>query len=204
MERVKDLILLVYTPREDSNARGYEAWLQEIDNPFFNDIPGIRHYTNWKTTSAADCAFPYSHFDFMFLDSPDCKDAVWGNQDLMAFAQGWTDQWGRYPDATPENMHMNYQVYLCSSAMGRNQVMSNDLSIAVSSELANTSDEHVFNVEESILGDIRFRSFAGELAAIRQRKRRRPRPHLTTALRMPLSSPRQINLESIIRKEISP
>ena len=68
MERVKDLILLVYTPREDSNARGYEAWLQEIDNPFFNDIPGIRHYTNWKTTSAADCAFPYSHFDFMFLD----------------------------------------------------------------------------------------------------------------------------------------
>ena len=160
MERVKDLILLVYTPREDSNARGYEAWLQEIDNPFFNDIPGIRHYTNWKTTSAADCAFPYSHFDFMFLDSPDCKDAVWGNQDLMAFAQGWTDQWGRYPDATPENMHMNYQVYLCSSATGRNQVVSNDLSIAVSSEPADTSDEHVFNVEESILGDIRFRSFA--------------------------------------------
>ena len=42
MERVKDLILLVYTPREDSNAREYEAWLQEIDNPFFNDIP-TRH-----------------------------------------------------------------------------------------------------------------------------------------------------------------
>lgn len=38
MERVKDLILLVYTPREDSNARGYEAWLQEIDNPFFNEV----------------------------------------------------------------------------------------------------------------------------------------------------------------------
>ncbi len=38
--------------------------------------------------------------------------------------------------------------------------MSNDLSIAVSGELADTSDEHVFNVEESILGDIRFRSFA--------------------------------------------
>ena len=55
---------------------------------------------------------------------------------------------------------MNYQVYLCSSATGRNQVISNDLSIAVSSEPADTSDEHVFNVEESILGDIRFRSFA--------------------------------------------
>ena len=78
----------------------------------------------------------------------------------MAFAQGWTDQWGRYPDATPENMHMNYQVYLCSSATGHNQIMSNDLSIALSGELADTSDEHVFNVEESILGDIRFRSFA--------------------------------------------
>ena len=71
MERSRILFFGLHT-REDSNARGYEAWLQEIDNPFFNDIPGIRHYTNWKTTSAADCAFLLS-FRFHVLDSPTAK-----------------------------------------------------------------------------------------------------------------------------------
>ena len=126
-------------------------WLQEIDNPFFNDIPGERLITK----------------------------QIRGNQE--AFAQGWTDQWGRYPDATPENMHMNYQVYLCSSATGRNQVISNDLSIAVSSEPAATPDEHVFNV---LLGDISLAADNGVANA----------PSL----------PRRINLERILRKEINP
>lgn len=49
-----DLILLMYTPREDRAARAYETWLRGVDDPFFNDVPGIANDTNWKITSAAD------------------------------------------------------------------------------------------------------------------------------------------------------
>ena len=123
MERVKDLILLVYTPREDSNARGYEAWLQEIDNPFFNDIPGIRHYTNWKTTSAADCA-PLLSFRFHVSDSLTARCGM-GQSGSNGLCSGLDRPMRAI--STPRTC-ADYQVYLCSSATGRNQVISNDLS----------------------------------------------------------------------------
>ena len=42
------MILITYNVREGAEADGYEQWLRDIDNPFFNSVPGIRHYTNWK------------------------------------------------------------------------------------------------------------------------------------------------------------
>jgi hypothetical protein len=157
----RDLVLLVYTPREDSNARGYEDWLREIDNPFFNSVPGIRHYTNWRVASAADCAFPYTHFDFMYLDDADSVAKVWSNEDLLAFAQGWTEKWGRYPDATQDTMHMNYQVYLCSQVSGDNVVRGNDLAIMPSKgEIGAADGRQVYRIAEPMLGDVRFTHFA--------------------------------------------
>ena len=157
----RDLMLLVYTPREDSNLRKYEEWLQEIDNPFFNTIDGIKHYTNWKVKSAADCAFPYTHFDFMYLDDADSKDKVWGNPEVAAFAQGWTDDWGRYPKATPEEMHMNYQVYLCSNISGDKEVKTDNLAFMPSNKkIASNTNQQVYEVSEPVVGDIRFKYFA--------------------------------------------
>ena len=157
----RDLMLLVYTPREDSNSRGYDEWLQEIDNPFFNQIDGIKHYTNWKVSSVADCAFPYTHFDFMYLDDANSKDKVWGNSEVAKFAQGWTDSWGRYPKATPEEMQMNYQVYLCSHISGDKDVKTNDVAFMPSNKMIEANNNRqVYEVSESVLGDIRFKYFA--------------------------------------------
>jgi hypothetical protein len=156
----RDLLLLVYTPREDSNRRGYEDWLRTVDNPFFNGVRGIRHYTNWKIVSAADCAVPYTHFDLMFLDNAAAKDAVWANPKVMAFAQGWTEAWGRYPNATPETMHMNYAVFLCSNLSGGDRVSSRAMAFMPGNDaLAGGPDDQVFAVDEAILGDIRFQRF---------------------------------------------
>ncbi len=157
----RDLMLLVYTPREDSNSRGYDEWLQEIDNPFFNGIEGIKHYTNWKVSSVADCAFPYTHFDFMYLDDADSKDKVWGNPEVAKFAQGWTESWGRYPKATAEEMQKNYQVYLCSHVSGDKDVKSNDVAFMPSiNMIPSNKNQQVYEVSESVLGDIRFKYFS--------------------------------------------
>jgi hypothetical protein len=157
----RDLLLLVYTPREDSYARGYDDWLRTVDNPFFNSVPGIRHYTNWKIASPADCAVPYTHFDLMYLDDAAAKDKVWANPDVMTFAQGWTEKWGRYPRATPETMHMNYSVFLCSSVAGGQRVQGRHLAFMPGDATLNggTGDQ-VYAVNESVLGDIRFARFA--------------------------------------------
>ncbi len=45
--------LITYTPRADSNDRGYEQWLIDVDNPFFNGSPVCVRYTNWKVIDDA-------------------------------------------------------------------------------------------------------------------------------------------------------
>ncbi|MDX2224767.1 MAG: hypothetical protein SFV21_18585 [Rhodospirillaceae bacterium] len=157
----RDLLLLVYTPREDSNQRGYEDWLRTIDNPFFNGVPGIRHYSNWKVMSPADCAFPYTHFDLMFLADAAAKDRVWSNPEVMTFAQGWTEKWGRYPRATPETMHMNYSVFLCSTVAGDQRMAGRNLTIMpAKGPIAAPPGDQVYEIAEPVLGDVRFTHFA--------------------------------------------
>jgi hypothetical protein len=100
------MVFLPYTPRPDSASRGYEAWLVETDNPFFNSVPGILHYSNWRVTNPP--AGHFTHFDFMYLD-PATADSVWTNPDVIAFASGWTEQWGIDPKAA--DLSVNYNSY---------------------------------------------------------------------------------------------
>ena len=158
---LRDLLLLVYTPREDSTARHYDDWLREVDNPFFNGVPGIKHYTNWKITSPADCAVPYTYFDLMYVEDKDKLDDIWGNPDVEKFAQGWTDSWGRYPDATPENMDKNYQVYLCEMTAGSLMTPWQPATfMPAQSTVSEAQDRRTFKVVGSVLGDQRFSHFA--------------------------------------------
>lgn len=112
MNPSQTMLLLTYTPRADSNDRGYEEWLREVDNPFFNSIPGIVHYANWKIVGTKVGSVPFTHFDFMHIESLDALEKVWGNARVKEFAAGWTEKWAIHPDAT--DMSVNYQVCLCS------------------------------------------------------------------------------------------
>jgi hypothetical protein len=91
------MVLLTYTPGSDVEAHGYDDWLRETDNPFFNTIPGIAHYSNWKVLDGADV--PFSHFDLLGLDGPDAVEQVWFNKDLDTFRDGWVAKWGYGGDA---------------------------------------------------------------------------------------------------------
>lgn len=91
------MILLTYTPGVEVEALVYAGWLRDKDNPFFNAIPGIAHYSNWKVLEGANSLF--SHFDLLGLETPEAAEQVWFNKDLDAFRDGWVAKWGYGGDA---------------------------------------------------------------------------------------------------------
>lgn len=101
------MVLLTYTPGSDVESKGYDDWLRQIDNPFFNTIPGIAHYSNWKVLEGADA--PFTHFDLLGLDGPDAVDKVWFNADLDTFRDGWVAKWG-YGGSAPRSPANGYGV----------------------------------------------------------------------------------------------
>jgi len=95
LDRAEAVVLLVYTLPPDTDARVYEAWLRAEDNPFFNRIPGVRHYANWKLAGVRRGAPPpWTHLDFLALESADDLERVWFSPDLDAFRRGWVARWG--------------------------------------------------------------------------------------------------------------
>jgi hypothetical protein len=106
------MLLIAYTPREDSHQRGYHDWLREVDNPFFNSVEGIVHYTNWKVDRSPVGASPFTHFDLLFVDPDVGVERTFGNPEVQAFASGWNDLWGTHPEGTFADSGVH--VYSCS------------------------------------------------------------------------------------------
>jgi hypothetical protein len=102
------MFLLPYIPRGDSDARGYDQWIRDIDNPFFNSVDGIELYINWKVGKVLKGALDFTHLDFMYVD-PDKEAQIWSNPDVAAFAAGWNEKWGRDPNNA--DLSVNYHVY---------------------------------------------------------------------------------------------
>jgi len=101
------VLFIVYTPGADAEARGYEPWLISIDNPFFNAIPGVLHYANWKIErELRGGPLQYSHFDFQGLAAETDLERVWFNPDLDAFRTEWIRLWG-YGRPTPTPVQAN-------------------------------------------------------------------------------------------------
>jgi len=141
------MVFLPYTPRADSAARGYHKWLRDIDNPFFNSVPGILHYSNWEVTSPPTGHF--THFDFMYLD-PARADSVWTNPDVIAFAGAWTDQWGIDPASA--DLSVNYNSYKLRLKTGKGAFDPRKVRIAGSHTAAPRFGGAIWQVEAPMVG----------------------------------------------------
>lgn len=103
------MAVLPYTPRDDSASRGYDQWLRDVDTPFFNSIPGVVHYSNWKLRDTIKGPVDFTYISYLFLD-PEKHAEVWANPELIEFAADWTRLWGRDPDNA--DLSVNYHCYL--------------------------------------------------------------------------------------------
>jgi hypothetical protein len=87
-------IFLSYTLPPSAIPGGYEKWLRDVDNPFFNAIPGVGRYENWEVAEARSAPLSFTHFDFMTLGREADLERVWFNKDLDEFRKGWIRKWG--------------------------------------------------------------------------------------------------------------
>jgi hypothetical protein len=111
MNPSQTMLLLTYTPRSDAEAREYNQWLREIDNPFFNAVPWIVVYTNWKIVAQHVGTVPFTHFDTMLVEDEAAVERIWSNSEVQRFADGWRELWALNPGA--DEMSPNYQVAIC-------------------------------------------------------------------------------------------
>jgi len=148
------MILLSYTLRPGVDTEEYEAWLRAVDNPFFNGVPGIAHYTNWKITAAAT-PMPFSHFDFMGVDSVAAAADVWQRQDVKDFTAEWRRLWGLGPEAT--DLSVNAHVYLFENEA--DQGLAQTDSVVVTTAQAPVADAppiERWRIVRSLRGEPRF------------------------------------------------
>lgn len=115
------MLLLTYTPRDDVMLEDYHRWLQEVDNPFFNSRPTVKHYTNWRVVEAKVGEQGFTHFDLLHADSLDGFGGVFGDEAIVEFARAWVAKWGQVPDPDRDDQSVNYQVSLCELVAGPNK-----------------------------------------------------------------------------------
>lgn len=95
LEHCGRVIFIAYTVPADAEARGYAPWLVEVDNPFFNAVPGTLHYANWRVAGhLRGEAQPWDWFDFQGLHQAEDLERVWFNPDLDRFRAEWLRLWG--------------------------------------------------------------------------------------------------------------
>ncbi|MFN3592150.1 MAG: hypothetical protein ACK4TG_08175 [Thermaurantiacus sp.] len=150
------MVFLPYTPRADSEERGYHRWLVEVDNPFFNGVDAIAHYGNWAVAATIRGSVPFSHFDFMRFESEAAIEQAWSDADLIAFAAGWVEQWGREPAAAPE---VNYHAYVARRITGHAGSDDTRLFLGLDPAAPADPDEH-WEVVRSVVGVPLCRRFA--------------------------------------------
>jgi hypothetical protein len=96
-----EVIFIVYCLPADAEGRGYADWLYRVDMPFFNAIPGVHHYANWRIADVLRGERPlWDWFDFQGLVSGTALESVWFNPDLDEFRANWVKLWG-YGHADP-------------------------------------------------------------------------------------------------------
>lgn len=143
------MFFLPYTPRADSNDRGYEEWLRAVDNPFFNGVDGIEHYSNWKVASVLKGNIDFTHFDFMFVDRVK-EPGIWTTPRVAEFAAGWTTSWGRDPDNA--DLSVNYHVYQLNHAAGPIEFSPQEVTVILRAEGDAPKAGSSWTVAKSVLG----------------------------------------------------
>jgi hypothetical protein len=116
LEGCPEVIFIAYCLPADAEGRGYADWLRRIDMPFFNAIPGVHHYANWRLSEVL-CGEPpiWDWFDFQGLSAGDQLERVWFNPDLDEFRANWVKLWGYGHADPPPVLRHAYLMRLLSS-----------------------------------------------------------------------------------------
>lgn len=145
------MLMLTYTPREDSERRGYSPWLREIDMPFFNSVSKISHYSNWKLAPKTNLQVDWTHFDFLHTVKGASTEEVFTQPDVAEFAAAWTRQWGRNPDAG--DMSENYEIHVVKRLREGQRARGGLVALVLAPNRANLPEHaEVWATEQMLVG----------------------------------------------------
>ena len=150
-------LVLTYSPRDRAEEEGYADWIRRVDNPFFNGVPGIVHYTNWRIVEGM-AKVPYGYFDILALEDSASFDSVWLSDDVRAFTAVWRDKWGAEPGTDSDR---NSHVYLCERVSRGGAEWTDKVLFAPGATAAQAGNGfEEWRVGRSIKGDLRFQTLA--------------------------------------------
>lgn len=110
MNPSQTMLLLTHAPPL-SRRSDYEDWLREVANPFVTGIPEVVHFSNWRVLEAKLGSVPYTHFDYLFVASPQAARRIWSNRVLQDFIQEWIADWGLVADPQAESAPL--RAFIC-------------------------------------------------------------------------------------------
>ncbi len=150
-------LVLTYSPRDGAEDEGYADWIRRVDNPFFNAVPGIVRYTNWRIIESGG-EVPYGYFDILGLQNLESFERVWLSGEVRAFTAEWRDKWGAAPGTDSD---LNSHVYLCERVSARSADWADHVLFApgATAEQAGNGFED-WRVVRPIKGDVRFHTLA--------------------------------------------
>ncbi len=119
MAKRRAMLLLTYRLGARVDTHEYTLWLREVDNPFFNSIPGVVRYANWKVVDEKLGHVPFTHYDVLEIEDVDAWQIVWNNERLQEFAEKWTERWSVYGPGE-QYAGLNYQVVLAEEIAAPN------------------------------------------------------------------------------------
>lgn len=92
-------LFLPYVPRSDALSRNYDAYLREIDNPFFNSdiVPEVVSDANWRKTRDLVGSEWWTDLDLMMIESPEAASGLFTNAKAAEFMAGFIRDWGSAP-----------------------------------------------------------------------------------------------------------
>ncbi len=151
------MLLLTYTPRKDVDLEKYENWLREVDNPFFNNVKGISHYTNWKIINK-NINLKFSYFDFLAFENINLFDSVWNSKEVVDFTASWRKLWGQAPNN--EDLSLNAMVYLLENTGNQSLIIDKQVSINFSLNKIKFNDHNqLWKLNKSIRNEAFFNYF---------------------------------------------
>lgn len=156
------MLFLTYTPREDSELRGYIPWLRSTDTPFFNTVPGIQHYANWKLIEGGGSSKGnWGWFDFLHIEPGKGPEDIWENEKLAAFAKNWNVMWGRDPDNA--DLSVNYQIHEARRVQAPADTRTDFIALVLNPDRARLpKGAEIWQVTKAVLGD----AVQGEFAVV--------------------------------------
>ena len=96
MAKRRAMLLLTYNLGDHVDHQEYEQWLREVDNPFFNKVPGVKRYANWKVLGEKLGTVAFTHYDLLELDDLDAWERGLRESKATEICPGWTKRWSAH------------------------------------------------------------------------------------------------------------